>query len=686
MSRQAPLVQSSKLHAVSALVIVAFTVVIYSNTLTAPFLFDDRINIVENPYIRITELSTDQIMRAIVQDEFQLRPLSNLSFGLDYYFHQLDRSWMHAENLALHALAAIFLYFIVGAMIALAVETPLPVRVKWGAALAGALLWCAHPAHTQAVTYLVQRQTVLSTAFLLGSFLAYVKARASSTNHKRYVLYALALAAFVVSAGSKEIGWSAPVYWLLFEIFFVRRRGGDETSSRAIIVSASVLAAGAVIVTIALIKTGLLANYLDAYQEKGYGPMERLLTEPRVVVSYLITMFFPHPVRLALDHDVSVSRSLTDPATTLFAAAFLYMLFIGALLSWRKMPLIAFLGLGFFIALAPESSFIPLDLKIDHRIYFYSIFIIPATVAWVILGLRPKRVFIFFTIIIALMGVLTFQRNKTWGSRVSVWSDSARKSPGIHRPWNNLCAAFTENETFFKAVTACDRAIKLKPDEGFPYVNKGIAFMHLGREKEAGELFSRAVEVDPDNAVAHHNLGAFLEKAGRTDEAVEEYKQTVRIDQLNLPARHRLSVLLRETGELEAAFFEARLLTRLYPDHIGGWLELAKSGILIGRIEPARNAAHEAIELEPRNPEAWHLLGSALRRTERFDDAEKALQKAIEIYPSHQRTWIELGFLALDQGNIDKAKRSLAMARRSIGVTKELESLQEAIRNLEAIP
>ncbi|MDY6831483.1 MAG: hypothetical protein SWC96_06505, partial [Thermodesulfobacteriota bacterium] len=69
-------------------IIAAAAILTYANSLTAPFVFDDTHNIVENPHVRMTGLSIDSLIdAATVQTR---RPVASITFALNYYFHGYD--------------------------------------------------------------------------------------------------------------------------------------------------------------------------------------------------------------------------------------------------------------------------------------------------------------------------------------------------------------------------------------------------------------------------------------------------------------------------------------------------------------------------------------------------------------------------------------------------------------------
>jgi len=157
-----------------SLVVLAF--LIYSNTLGSPFVFDDAPNIQENPHIRLTKLTLEGIKNAGLQNSSSNRPVANISFALNYYFHQYHVLGYHLVNILIHAAAGFFLYLLVKTTMNLP-----SLRSRYGShewiPLFTVLIWLVHPIQTQSVTYIVQRMNSIAAMFYVLSLLLYAKAR-----------------------------------------------------------------------------------------------------------------------------------------------------------------------------------------------------------------------------------------------------------------------------------------------------------------------------------------------------------------------------------------------------------------------------------------------------------------------------------------------------------------------------
>ena len=85
----------------------------YANTLGSPFIFDSRNNIESNPHIRISSITLNDLADAAFKSPLKKRPLSNISFALNYYLNGYNVVGYHVVNILIHISAGFFLYFFV---------------------------------------------------------------------------------------------------------------------------------------------------------------------------------------------------------------------------------------------------------------------------------------------------------------------------------------------------------------------------------------------------------------------------------------------------------------------------------------------------------------------------------------------------------------------------------------------
>ena len=78
---------------------------VYSSNFDGPFIFDDS-RIQNNPPIHLTNLSATNLLTAGFESSPKTRPLSYMSFALNYYFHGFSTRGYHLVNITIHWITA----------------------------------------------------------------------------------------------------------------------------------------------------------------------------------------------------------------------------------------------------------------------------------------------------------------------------------------------------------------------------------------------------------------------------------------------------------------------------------------------------------------------------------------------------------------------------------------------------
>ncbi|MBI5885435.1 MAG: hypothetical protein HZB85_02495 [Deltaproteobacteria bacterium] len=202
-------IEGRRFHLAVICVITVFVIAAYFNTFHAAFQFDDLPSITQNQQIKnLGNIS------GILKSR---RPVTQLTFAVNYAIGGTDPFGYHLVNTAIHILTSIAVYFLVLAALGLAGGA-----VVWSRLIAGfsALIFAVHPIQTQAVTYIVQRMESLASLFFVLAILIFIKACKAKSIGARFALYACVLVAYVLGFYSKEIIVTLPVVILLFDIWF----------------------------------------------------------------------------------------------------------------------------------------------------------------------------------------------------------------------------------------------------------------------------------------------------------------------------------------------------------------------------------------------------------------------------------------------------------------------------------
>jgi len=134
---------------------------VYVNTIKNGFVYDDNDLILRNPQVK--KASVQEIFSTPFWGERKFglwRPITILSFRLNYLMKGFSASLFHLTNIILHSLTVLILYFFL-----------LRVTGKYELSFVSSLIYAVHPVHTEAVAWIVGRSEILATLFSLLCFL-----------------------------------------------------------------------------------------------------------------------------------------------------------------------------------------------------------------------------------------------------------------------------------------------------------------------------------------------------------------------------------------------------------------------------------------------------------------------------------------------------------------------------------
>ena len=550
-------------HLIAVVAICLLGAAVYSNTLRVPFVFDDVDNIQLNPRIHITSLDIQSLREAAISF-LPRRAVANVSFALNYYFGGLDVAGYHLVNIAIHLVNGILVYLLALRLLRQArgltkqSGRPLDDRPAALASLAAALVFTAHPLQTQAVTYIVQRMTSMAAMFYLLSLLLYVRGRLAASRGRRWVLWGLGLGFWLLGLATKENTATLPLAVLLVEWFFFQNLGRAWLKRSLWYAIPLVVILG--VLAVAFLGHKPLDKILFGYENKDFTPIERVMTQFRVVILYFSLVLYPHPGRMNLIHNISTSHSLLDPWTTL-ACVLAMVGFVGvAIFLARRRRVVSFCMLWVVLHLVIESSIIGLFMIFEHRMY------LPMFGVSVMVGLVVGRLFArsrawavcLMCLLVLPLGAAAYLRNRTWQDRVRLWTDVIEKSPREHRAFYNRGVAYGDQARYGDAIRDYTRSIELKPDYPWPYNNVARLLATCPEAKlrdgrRAVEAATIACDLLPVRSRSRHRfldtLAAAHAQVGSFAEAVKYQKEAIHMTPPHLKEEAQKRLALYEQNQ-----------------------------------------------------------------------------------------------------------------------------------------
>ncbi|MDA3898310.1 MAG: tetratricopeptide repeat protein [Desulfobacteraceae bacterium] len=618
----------SKLPAVFLLLALIIGVC-YSNTLNASWHFDDYPNIINNPGLHLEHISIDAIWNCFFNatpSGGTFRPIAYLTFAFNWFTGGTQVVGYHVINILVHMLAAFFLFLTIQQILTTPNITCDLQKNAFSIALLTSVVWAVHPIQIQAVTYIVQRMTSMAALFFILSVWAYLSGRTSSIPYKKTLWYLGCFLSWTLAVLTKQNTVTLPLILLLLEFIFFQNWRSPMVKRcywGIIIVGVLVLIAGICF----LIINGDAGPYMGKYQIRPYTPIERLLTQFRVVLFYLFQIVYPVPGNFSITHDFMISRSLLNPWTTLPAIGVVLGMVSVSVWAISKGPFLKIMGfsiLFFSINHLIESTILPLEMVFEHRNYLPSFFLfIPFAIginkAFDIYHKQSKPMFYFLVLstcaLLISMGISTYLRNMDWQSEKTLWQDAMKKAPHSSRPPHNIALGYYEPAGMYnQAIDLYHHALELN-DESIGFESTiffniaAIYFSSLQDYEKTIEYAFKALQIDRNHDRALYLLARSLAELGHYGDALNVIAPRLHKKNTSPANMHLNGLILLNLSQPETALVCFQKCMARDP---GNWLYLREIGFALSAMEMQNRARwffRRANALYPNQPEI--LLGRA---------------------------------------------------------------------------
>lgn len=475
------------------------------------------------------------------------RPMSCLTLAFNWYFGKSNVWGYHLVNTVIHCLSAVFLFLFVKLSLSLPKIYIKDKKNILFISLLSAVLWAINPIQTQAVTYIIQRMASLAGMFYILSMLLYLKARCFTPSAVKLIpWYIGCILAFLMALLSKQNAFLLPFSILLMEAVLILDLKDPRIRNRFIVFFISSVIIG-VISGILIFYNGDPLSFLKGYEERGYTPFQRVLTQPRVLVFHLSQIFYPIPTRLSLEHYVMISTSLVSPWQTL-PSILMVMILIGvAIYKSQTWPLLSFATLFFFLNHSIESSVLNLELIFEHRNYIPSMFLfvpVAAGLKCLLDHYRTRRpmyfILVMFSIFLVVdIGMATYIRNQIWQSEKTLWEDVVKKYPNSARAYHNLAWGHYEGiGDYDKAIELYNHALTKENNTSNKWwqITVHSNLTHIYYNKNAYDLAEehsrKAIAIAPFNA-SYHWLALIYLNQNKLKKSLTHIQEAIRLAKTN---------------------------------------------------------------------------------------------------------------------------------------------------------
>ena len=570
--------------------IVLLTLVTYLPALRNGFIWDDDDHLTANAAMTAPD-GLRLIWSSLPVSRYY--PLTLTTFWAQRRFWGLDPLPYHAVNLLLHAASAALLFLLL---------RQLAVRGAWVAAA----IWAVHPVNVESVAWITELKNTQSGLLYFLSLLFWLRFKARSKS----AWYWLALLCFTGALLSKPSTVVLPAVLLLIAWWREEQwRGADMLRFIPFVVVAAGMSA------------------LTVVEQRGHilrsgAPDWSASIAQRLALAGWDVWFYAGKLLCPLDLSFVYPRWQIDKAGLIGFLPLLGAVGVACTL-WvcrrRTVAQASAFGLGYFlIALLPVLGFVDVfyfrySFVADHFQYLASIGLIALAVAAGASVLRRRALrAVLAGAVIAVLGIMSWQRCGAFHDDETVWRDTLAKNPDCWMACNNLGLVLERAGNVQDAYGWYAQALQIKPDYADAHINLANLLSRAGRLQEAAGHYEEALRIEPGNAKAPYDFGLALAQAGKLPEAVARYEEALRLQPLYADAHNNLANALSQMGNVPAAIDHYEEALRIDPDFAEAHNNLAVLLASRGQIRQAIAQYHEALRADPDYAKACNNLARLL--------------------------------------------------------------------------
>jgi len=636
-----------------------FSISLYLNTLNNEFVLDDAIAITENDFVKDGFSGIDDILTFNSNTSMfgkstnlnvygRYRPLSYLTFAIEYEFFGNQPFYFHLTNLILYGLTAIFLFFILSKLFQ---HIQLPFNLpKQTLPFVVSLLYVAHPLHTEVVANVKSRDEILAFWGMLATLwftICYVQSR-------KWGYLLLIFAVFLLGLMGKENTLTFFVVAPLTVYFFYQPKLND-----LLMPLAPMLAATAVFFVIRSAVTGVADEEATRQftSELLNNPFvnltftEKYLTIFHYMLVYLRLLVFPHP--LTIDyypfHIPRAELSHYQPYLSLIL--YLAIGIIGVLTFKRKL-LISYAIWFFLLTFSVYSNlFVQLGIFVNERFLYtpllgFSIFCGALLVLYLPKLLKNRQISIvsisvIVVILLTFYSAKTVSRNADWKSNRTLFEHDVKISAN---------SAFSNFHYGSMLLTDAQEAKDNKPLQDSLY-------------NEAIKYLTKAVEVHPTYKKSLFSLGnAHCEYNQNFDTALVYYRRLIAQNSYKQKIFENLGVYLinypnhQKKMDIFGEFYATN------PENFDINYGLGLAYYNMGKNEEAKKYLEKAISLKPEHSDANNNLATVYYVMRQYELSLQYFKKAIDIQPDNPNFHRNLSLAYTVLGQPELAQKSVEKA------------------------
>jgi len=523
------------------IIIAVFAILIFYNSLDNEFVFDDESVVVNN--IALQEFSNIPKYFAGGEGFHKVigryyRPIVSTLYTVDYAIWGLNPMGFHITNIIIHVISCLLLFVILMHLFG---------DYKYGilASLIAALVFAAHPIHTEAVSWISGRTDSLVTLFFFAAFLFYSKFIKSikigeeqdtdetgKSGFQKYKFLIISLLFYFFGLLSKEMIITFPVVIILYDFIYRKKNlSYIKENLNAYISIVVVTIIYLVLRYIVLIDVVERETYAYFY---GMDFVTVTATMLKTVPMYFKLLFVPINLLYHYNGFIPDSNSFLD-INVILSILFITLLIYLSVFFYKRHSVISFCLLFFIVSLIPVMNIVPTMNLMAERFLYITSFSLSILIAYLIVKFMNENnlvpAILISLVMILLLSFFTYERNKDW----------------------------KDNNTLYYTGKDVEGTVLL--------TNYGNIFANNKQFGQAEIMYRKAIELRDNSLLAHHNLGLIYLLRGQLDSAEIKFKKGLSIDSLAPDGYLQLANVYQAQGKIGDAIDQLEKLQIIIPDY-----------------------------------------------------------------------------------------------------------------------
>nr|XP_012324793.1 transmembrane and TPR repeat-containing protein 3 [Aotus nancymaae]XP_012324794.1 transmembrane and TPR repeat-containing protein 3 [Aotus nancymaae] len=636
--------------------IVGVVTACYWNSLFCGFVFDDVSAILDNK-----DLHPSTPLKTLFQNDFwgtpmseershkSYRPLTVLTFRLNYLLSELKPMSYHLLNMIFHAVVSVIFLKVC------------KLFLDNKSSVIASLLFAVHPVHTEAVTGVVGRAELLSSIFFLAAFLSYTRSKGPDNS---IVWTPVALTVFLVAVATlcKEQGITVVGICCVYEVFiaqgytlpllcttagqFLRGKGSIPFSMLQTLVKLIVLMFSTLLLVV--IRVQVIQSQLPVFTRFDNPAAVSPTPTRQLTFNYLLPVnawLLLNPSELCCDWTMGTIPLIESLLDIRNLATFTFFCVLGALgvfslrysgdSSKTVLMALCLMALPFIPA---SNLFFPVGFVVAERVLYVPSmgFCILVAHGWQKISTKSvfkKLSWICLSMVILTHSLKTFHRNWDWESEYTLFMSALKVNKNNAKLWNNVGHALENEKNFERALKYFVQATHVQPDDIGAHMNVGRTYKNLNRTKEAEESYMMAKSLMP--------------------QIIPGKKYAARIAPNHLNVYINLANLIRANeSRLEEADQLYRQAISMRPDFKQAYISRGELLLKMNKPLKAKEAYLKALELDRNNADLWYNLAIVYIELKEPNEALKNFNRALELNPKHKLALFNSAILMQESGEV----------------------------------